>query len=131
LLQRDQFIQRYVFPDGELVPISDALTFAEDIGFEVRDVESLREHYALTLRNWVHNLEEMNERVARIKDERTYRTWRMYLAASAHGFKVGQINVYQSLLAKNKNGNAGLPLTRADLYHIPPISNSWESSPLV
>lgn len=116
LLQRGQFIQRYVFPDGELVPISDALTFAENIGFEVRDVESLREHYALTLRNWVHNLEEMHERAVHFKDERTYRTWRMYLAASAQGFVAGQINVFQSLLAKNKKGIAGLPLTRADLY---------------
>jgi cyclopropane-fatty-acyl-phospholipid synthase len=114
--QRGEFIQRYVFPDGELVPVSDALAFAEKTGFEVRDVESLREHYALTLRRWVHNLEEHHDQAVRIKDERTYRTWRMYLAASAYGFEAGQSNVFQALLAKNRDGLAGLPLTRADLY---------------
>lgn len=114
--QRGEFIQRYVFPDGELVPISDALAFAEKTGFEVRDVESLREHYALTLRHWVHYLEEHHDRAVQIKDERTYRTWRMYLAASVYGFESGQSNVFQALLSKNRDGVAGLPLTRADLY---------------
>lgn len=114
--QRGEFTQRYVFPDGELVPISDALTFAEEVGFEVRDLESLREHYALTLRHWVHNLEAHHDQAVQYKDERTYRTWRMYLAASAHGFESGRINVFQALLSKNRNGLAGLPLTRADLY---------------
>ncbi|MFQ5341540.1 MAG: class I SAM-dependent methyltransferase [Anaerolineae bacterium] len=74
LLQRGQFVQRYVFPDGELVPISDALAVAERAGFEVRDVESLREHYALTLRHWVRNLESHHAEAVRLKDERTYRT---------------------------------------------------------
>jgi cyclopropane-fatty-acyl-phospholipid synthase len=115
-LQRGEFIQRYVFPDGELVRISEALDVAEAAGFEVRDVESLREHYALTLRNWVHNLEETHTRAARLKDERTYRTWRLYLAASAYGFEAGNTNVYQALLSKNREGQAGLPLTRADMY---------------
>jgi cyclopropane-fatty-acyl-phospholipid synthase len=116
VFQSGEFTQRYVFPDGELVPISDALAFAEKAGFEVRDVESLREHYALTLRHWVQNLEEHHDRAVQIKDERTYRTWRMYLAASAYGFEAGQINVFQALLSKNREGLAGLPLTRADLY---------------
>jgi cyclopropane-fatty-acyl-phospholipid synthase len=114
--QRGEFIQRYVFPDGELVHIGDALAFAEKAGFEVRDVESLREHYALTLRHWVHNLEEHYDRAVQIKDERTYRTWRMYLAASALGFEAGQSNVFQALLSKNQGGVAELPLTRSDLY---------------
>jgi cyclopropane-fatty-acyl-phospholipid synthase len=110
-------MQRYVFPDGELVPISDSLNFAEDIRFEVRDVESLREHYIMTLDHWVHNLEELYERAVCITDERTYGTWRMYLAASAYSFETGLIIVFQSLLVKHKGGDAGLHLTRAALYH--------------
>ncbi len=94
------FIQRYVFPDGELLPISDTLTVAENVGFEVRDVESLREHYALTLRHWVKRLENNYPKAIQAADEVTYRIWRLYMAGSAYNFKVGQINVYQALLAK-------------------------------
>jgi cyclopropane-fatty-acyl-phospholipid synthase len=86
------FISRYVFPDGELVPISTTLEAAEGGGFEVRDVESLREHYALTLRHWVHRLE-----ARRITDETTYRVWRLYMSGSAHGFKTGRGSVRVSV----------------------------------
>ncbi|MBI5829005.1 MAG: class I SAM-dependent methyltransferase [Chloroflexi bacterium] len=116
-LQRGQFAQRYVFPDGELAPISEALWIAEQTGFEVRDMESLREHYALTLRQWVRNLEAHHAEAMQLKDERTYRTWRLYMAAAAHGFERGQTNVFQALLSKSRNGVAEVPLTRADLYH--------------
>lgn len=116
LLQRGQFIQRYVFPDGELLPIHEMLAFAEESGFEVRDVESLREHYALTLRHWVRNLEANEETAVAVKDERTYRTWRLYMAVSAQGFAQGETSVYQALLSKSGRGAARLPLTRADLY---------------
>lgn len=115
-LQRGRFMQQYVFPDGELVRISDMLTAAERNGFEVRDVESLREHYALTLRNWIANLEENYQKAVDITNERTYRTWRLYMAASVQGFESAGINVYQSLLSKGKNGKIEVPLTRADLY---------------
>jgi cyclopropane-fatty-acyl-phospholipid synthase len=116
LLQKGQFVQRYVFPDGELVPISEALHHAEHGGFEVRDVESLREHYALTLRHWVRNLERNHEHAVTLKDERTYRTWRLYMAASAKGFERGSISVFQSLLVRADQGKSGLPLTRQHLY---------------
>jgi cyclopropane-fatty-acyl-phospholipid synthase len=115
-LQRGQFVERYVFPDGELLHINRALAFAEQTGFEVRDVEGLREHYALTLRNWVKNLESNHEQAVRLKDERTYRTWRLYMAASAYGFESGGISVFQALLSKSTRGKAELPLTREDLY---------------
>lgn len=115
-LQRGRFVDHYVFPDGELLPISTALTFAEQVGFEVRDVESLREHYALTLRSWVKNLESNYEQAIQTKDERTYRTWRLFMAASAFGFEIGQINLYQALLSKSEQGHAQVPLTRDDLY---------------
>ena len=92
------FVDRYVFPDGELVPINTTLHAAEDAGFEVRDVESLREHYALTLHQWGQRLEANAEQARRIADVTTYRIWRLYMASSAHAFRSGRLNLYQSLL---------------------------------
>lgn len=111
------FVWQYVFPDGELVPIHDALMFGERAGFEVRDIESWREHYARTLRHWVARLEARRDDARRVVDERTYRVWRLYMAASAHAFDMGMVNVYQALLAKpDARGTSGLPLTREDWY---------------
>ncbi len=110
------FISRYVFPDGELVPIGTTVGAAESSGFEVRDVESLREHYALTLGHWVRWLEERHEQARRIVDERTYRVWRLYMSGSAHAFRTGGINIYQTLLLRTDRGESRLPLTRADWY---------------
>ena len=111
------FIDSYVFPDGELTPISTTLRAAEKAGFEVRDVESLREHYVLTLRHWVRRLESRHDQALHYVDEPTYRVWRLYMAGSAHGFSTGRLNVYQALFVKpDKDGRSGLPLTRADWY---------------
>jgi cyclopropane-fatty-acyl-phospholipid synthase len=110
------FVSRYVFPDGELVPIATTLGAAESRGFEVRDVESLREHYALTLGHWVRRLEARAGEARRITDETTYRVWRLYMSGSAHGFRTGRLNIYQTLLSKPQRGKSGLPLTRADWY---------------
>jgi cyclopropane-fatty-acyl-phospholipid synthase len=111
------FSDTYVFPDGELVPISTTLRAAEEAGFEVRDVESLREHYALTLRHWVRRLEAGHVEALRHVDEPTYRVWRLYMSGSAHGFASRRLNVYQALLAfPDSRGQSGLPLTRADWY---------------
>jgi len=111
------FTETYVFPDGELTPISSSLAAAEGAGFEVRDVESLREHYALTLRRWVRRLEAHHDEALRYVDEPTYRVWRLYMSGSAHGFKVGRLNVYQTLLVRtDEGGQSGLPLTRNNWY---------------
>jgi len=110
------FTQAYVFPDSEPVPIGRTTEAAEEAGFEVRDVENLREHYAITLRHWVRRLEERREEAIRMTDETTYRIWRMYLAVAAHDFDLGFNNVYQSLLVKPDDGRSGLPLTRSDWY---------------
>ena len=110
------FSQRYVFPDGELVPIHATLKAAEQVGLEVRDVESLREHYILTLQNWVRRLEARAEEARRLTDETTYRIWRLYMAGSADGFRSARGNLYQTLLVKPDRGVSGLPLTRADWY---------------
>jgi cyclopropane-fatty-acyl-phospholipid synthase len=112
------FTQRYVFPDGELTPINVSLKAAERVGFEVWDVESLREHYALTLRHWVRRLEENHLETLEYVSEPTYRVWRLFMSASAYGFMTGKLNIYQSLLLKqDSDGSSKLPLTRADWYH--------------
>ncbi len=116
ILGRGTFVNRYVFPDGELVPVSEAGLVAEKAGFELRDVENLREHYALTLRHWVRRLEKREDKATAVTDKVTYRTWRLYMASVTQGFESGSINVNQMLLAKPKNGRSGLPLTRAELY---------------
>jgi len=110
------FIDRYVFPDGDLVPISTSLRAAEQSGLEVRDVESLREHYALTLRHWLARLESRCAEARRIASETTYRIYRIYLAGSAHAFRRARLNLYQTLLAKPVRGESGLRLTREDWY---------------
>ncbi len=110
------FIDRYVFPDSELPSLTDTLRVAEMTGFEVRDVESLREHYTMTLRHWVQRLEHCREEAVRLTDEATYRIWRLYMAGSAHAFKMGRLNIYQTMLVKADLGDSGLPLNRQDWY---------------
>ena len=110
------FIDSRVFPDGELVPVSTSLRIAERAGFEVRDVESLREHYVLTLGQWVKRLEESQEQARHFAGNLAWRTWRLYMSGAAHGFRTGRVNVYQALLLKPEHGESGLPLTRDDWY---------------
>jgi cyclopropane-fatty-acyl-phospholipid synthase len=109
------FIEQYVFPDGDIPPLPIMLQAAESSGFEIRDVENLREHYALTLRHWLRRLEARYNDALRFVDETTYRTWRLYIAGSAHGFRRGHIAVYQTLLSKlGPSGQTNLPLRRGD-----------------
>lgn len=93
-----------------------SLRYAEAVGFEVRDVESLREHYALTLRHWARRLERHRDRALATVGEPTYRVWRLFLPGSVYGFTSGALNVYQALLVKPDRGRSGLPLTRIDWY---------------
>jgi cyclopropane-fatty-acyl-phospholipid synthase len=111
-----QLTQRHVFPDSQLIPVSEVNLAADAAGFEIRDVENLREHYALTVRRWVRRLELNEARVVRAVGAATYRTWRLYLAACLEGFESGAMGVAQTLLAKTDGGRSGLPLTRAQLY---------------
>lgn len=87
------FVDRYVFPDGELVPLNITIAAAEASGFEVRDVESLREHYAMMLNHWVCRLESSADKARSITDEPTYRIWQLYMAGSRHQFRTGALNV--------------------------------------
>lgn len=106
----------YVFPDGELVPIGTMTRVAEKEGFEVRDVENLREHYARTLHYWVHRMTERKEEALRFVDDTTYRIWRLHMAGSAYYFHTGRLDLYQTLLVKSSTGSSHLPFTRADWY---------------
>jgi cyclopropane-fatty-acyl-phospholipid synthase len=115
-LRSGSFIDKYVFPDGELVTLSDAVRAAEEAGFEVRDVENLREHYELTLRAWVEGLKENAGALLKRVSETTYRTWLLYMAGSAAAFRRGDIAVYQMLLSRPERGESRLPLTRDDWY---------------
>lgn len=115
--RKKTFSNTYVFPDGELVPIHVTLAAAASVGWEVRDVESLREHYMLTLRHWVRRLEAHHEEALQYVSEPTYRVWRLFMAGSAQGFATGRHNIYQTLLVKpDERGQSGLPLTRVDWY---------------
>ncbi|MFD9795367.1 class I SAM-dependent methyltransferase [Streptomyces sp. NPDC059070] len=107
----DEFIDAYVFPDGELMPLGKTLAVLEDAGFEARDVEALREHYALTLRRWVANLEAGRERAARLAGAGRARVWRLYMAASALSFERNRIGINQVLAVRAEPGGAsGMPL---------------------
>lgn len=116
LWRRDAFIDQYVFPDGKLAPFHAVVGAAEAEGFETRDVESLREHYVLTLRAWLQRLTQHAQEAIAVTSERLYRTWRLYMTASAHGFASGRINVVQTLFVKpDARGGSGIPLRRDDL----------------
>lgn len=107
----DEFIDAYVFPDGELAPIGTTVTQLERAGFEVRDVESIREHYARTLRQWVANLEADWKHAVRLTSPGRARVWRLYMAASALAFERNRIGVNQVLAVKPpESGASGLPL---------------------
>jgi cyclopropane-fatty-acyl-phospholipid synthase len=107
------FVYRYVFPDGELIDVGDVIHAMQDAGFEVRDVESLREHYDTTLRHWVANLEEhWDEAVAMVGESRA-RIWRLYMAGSAVGFEDGGLSLHQVLGVRDGDeGYSGMPANR-------------------
>ena len=117
LWKADAFIDTYVFPDGKLTATHDVVAAAEASGFEVRDMESLREHYAMTLRLWVKSLEDKSRDAIALVGQHTFRVWRLYMAASANAFATAGINIIQTLLAKpDAHGHSNIPLTRDDLY---------------
>ena len=107
----DSFIPRYVFPDGEMLSLSDMVAALESAGLEVLDVEALRRHYALTLRAWVRNLEEHWDEAVRYAGVGRARIWRLYMAASALGFEAGITGVNQILV--QRPGGAEPPLRRS------------------
>jgi cyclopropane-fatty-acyl-phospholipid synthase len=119
LLREGGFVQKYVFPDGELPFLHETVAAALDAGLELRDVESLREHYHLTLRHWLRRLESRRAEAERAVGVTAYRIWRLYLAGAACDFERAQNTVFQALYAKTDRGRSGLPLTRDGWYAEP------------
>lgn len=114
-----EFINRYVFPDGELDRVSSIQAGMERAQFEIQDVENLRIHYARTLRHWVARLEAHHDEATRHVSEATYRVWRLYMAASALEFESGGTAIYQILASRRPDARPypqPVPLTRGDLY---------------
>jgi cyclopropane-fatty-acyl-phospholipid synthase len=111
-LSRKSFIGRYVFPDGELLDLSTTIVSMEKAGFEVRDVENLREHYAATLRCWVANLEADWDQAVELVGERRARVWLLYMSGSINGFDDAGLELHQTLGVKSDNRPSDLPSTR-------------------
>ena len=104
------FIERYVFPDGELHEVGTMVSFLQGHGFEVRHVESLREHYALTLRQWISNLlKRYDEAVEEVGEQRA-RVWRLYMSGSAVGFERHHLEIHHILSVRADHGRSGLEL---------------------
>lgn len=120
-----EFINRYVFPDGQLDTVSNIQRAMERASFEIGDVEALRPHYALTLRHWVARLERHHAQALEHVSESTYRVWRLYMAACALEFESGEIGIYQ-VLAHKRTPSATLPLTRRYIY---PAGNDADPEP--
>jgi cyclopropane-fatty-acyl-phospholipid synthase len=110
---RTSFIDRYVFPDGELQPLATMVEAIESAGFEVRDVHALREHYALTLRAWLANLDSAWDQAVAASSPARARIWRLYMAGSALAFRANRIGVNQVLAVKpSSRGRSGIPPVR-------------------
>lgn len=110
---RRSFIDAYVFPDGDLLPLADVVGNLEGAGFEVRDVHGLREHYSRTLRTWVTNLEAAWPRAVELAGAGRARVWRLYLTGSALSFDAGRIGVHQVLAVKaHADGRSDMPTLR-------------------
>ena len=109
-IKPNSFLARYVFPDGELEEIGTVVSAIQHAGLEIRHVENLREHYALTLRAWVRNLEESYTEAVRLAGAGRARVWRLYLASSALGFEGGEIEIYQTLAVRATAGSSGMNL---------------------
>lgn len=115
--RRSEFIDRYVFPDFNLFPLGELITAGEHAGFEARDAENLRDHYARTCRHWVHRLEVNHDAAAALVGESGFRVWRLYMAAGAHQHASGANGIVQVVFAKpRRDGSTGVPLTRDDIY---------------
>ena len=110
-----RFINQYIFPDGELARISDVNSAMEEAGFEIVDVESLRRHYALTLRRWVASLEQKISQATAFTSKETFRLWKLYMSGFAYYFDEGTVNVHQILVA-HQHDELPNPLRREDLY---------------
>jgi cyclopropane-fatty-acyl-phospholipid synthase len=116
VLDRRSFIARYVFPDGELHDVGATIDAMQKSGLEARDVETLREHYPLTLQHWVDNLMAHWDEAVELAGEGRARVWRLYMTSSILAFNTNEISVHQVLGVKTPaSGDSAMPLTRAGM----------------
>jgi cyclopropane-fatty-acyl-phospholipid synthase len=118
LREGDSFLDRYVFPDYHLASIGDTVRAAERAGFDVRDVENLREHYAHTVELWHERLGGARADVENVTDAVRYRIFDLYLAGTAYEFRVGRLHLHQTLVFKPKPGESLAPQTRHEWYNV-------------
>jgi cyclopropane-fatty-acyl-phospholipid synthase len=111
-----EFIDRYVFPDGELPHIGLALQSLQEGGLEAVDVESLRRHYARTLDIWAENFEARSEQAKKLVDDEKFRIWRVYLAGCAYAFENDDVSIYQIVCRKAGRSAKTLPWSRRYIY---------------
>ena len=124
------FIDKYVFPDGELPHMSDVVRIMAEEGLEVVDVESLRRHYAKTLVHWAHRLDAHPDEARRIAGEKRYRIWRVYLMGSGVGFRENWMNIYQVLACRFGGPSANpFPMTREWIYDAGAAAEEPRASP--
>ena len=118
-IYKNSFINRYVFPDGELSGPGHIMSAFNNAGFEIRHEENLREHYALTLKHWCENLEDHWDEAVAEAGLGTARVWRLYMAASRMGFDINNIQLHQMLAVKNDaRGRSGMPLRPDFTTHV-------------
>ncbi len=110
------FIDRYVFPNGELAHLSTVVRTMQEGGLEVRDVENLRRHYARTCAMWTDNFEANAERIRGLTDEKRFRIWHLYLAGCAYAFAHDRISLYQIVCGKAGGDPAAIPWSRRYMY---------------
>ncbi len=112
-----KLLLKYIFPGSELTPVGMTTDFLEKSGFEIQDIESWREHYAITTRHWCQRLSANKEAAIRLVGPERYRLWVAYLAGAAGGFEAGSIKLFQVVATKHASkGLSGMPPTRDDLY---------------
>jgi cyclopropane-fatty-acyl-phospholipid synthase len=112
-----EFIDKYVFPHGELAHLSTVIKTMQEGGLEVRDVENLRRHYARTCATWSENFENNAERIRTMTDDKHFRIWRVYLAGCAYAFAHDWISLYQIVCGKAGQDPAMIPWSRRYMYH--------------
>lgn len=111
-----EFVEKYVFPHGELPHIGLALKAMQEGGLEVLDMENLRRHYAKTCEHWADNFEANADLIKRLAGDKRYRIWRVYLAGAAYAFSQDWISLYQVVCVKAGRNPASLPWSRRHMY---------------
>lgn len=112
-----EFIQRYVFPHGELAHLGTVLRAMQEGGLEAIDVENLRRHYARTCAAWTDNFETHAEQIKLLTDPKRFRIWHVYLAGCTYAFTHDWISVYQVVCRKAGRDPVAIPWSRKYMYH--------------